>query len=247
MTPTRAVFFDFAGTLFSDRDLRDAHLAQLRFVAGAVGAAPDDRQLRTAYRAGLSRAYTTVAVRSSYRHEELFGLAFTETARQLGGTLPIELARQAVERQYRATFDHAALRSDCSATLAALRSRGLHLHLVSNMDNVQLSPLVDKLGLSEAFDAVTSSEDAGSCKPDEGIYRTALVRAGCGASAVLFVGDSLGHDVYGPARLGMRTAWLAPPGRRPDPGPVEPDHVIGSLGEVVDLVGRAPADKREQR
>jgi len=51
----------------------------------------------------------------------------------------------------------------------------------------------------------------------------------------LFVGDSIGHDVSGPAALGMRTAWLAPrPGA--DPGDGRPDAVIHNLAEVLDLV-----------
>ena len=36
--PIEAVCFDFAGTLFNDRDLRSVHLQQLRFVADAAGA-----------------------------------------------------------------------------------------------------------------------------------------------------------------------------------------------------------------
>ena len=52
----------------------------------------------------------------------------------------------------------------------------------------------------------------------------------------LFVGDSLRHDVVGPADVGMRTAWLVTrPGA--DPGDVHPDHVIGELGDVLDIVG----------
>ena len=50
-----AVLFDFAGTLFSDRALRDVHLEQLRFVATAAGAPHDldAAALRAAYRHGM--------------------------------------------------------------------------------------------------------------------------------------------------------------------------------------------------
>ena len=59
----RAVFFDFADTLFSSRDLRDAHLAQLRAVADAVGMRPTDQELRAAYRQGIGVGYRAVASR----------------------------------------------------------------------------------------------------------------------------------------------------------------------------------------
>ena len=57
MSPPRAVFFDFAGTLFSARSLRDVHLEQLRLVGDAVGVTASDDELRAAYRRGLSDAY----------------------------------------------------------------------------------------------------------------------------------------------------------------------------------------------
>ena len=42
MNPPRAVFFDFAGTLFSARSLRDVHLEHLRLVGDAVGVTASD-------------------------------------------------------------------------------------------------------------------------------------------------------------------------------------------------------------
>ena len=58
----RAVFFDFAGTLFS-RSLRTVHLEQLRFVGAVAGATASDDELRAAYRQGMGVAYRTVATR----------------------------------------------------------------------------------------------------------------------------------------------------------------------------------------
>ena len=78
------------------------------------------------------------------------------------------------------------------------------------------------------IDAWTSSEQAGSCKPDPAIYRIALTKAGVEPEQALFVGDSIHHDVEGPAALGMRTAWLAPR-EGADPGGARPDAVITAL------------------
>jgi len=234
---TAAVFFDFAGTLFDDRELRDVHLQQLRFVAAAAGlanASGDDAALRAAYRTGMGVAYRAVAMQPAYTHRTLFAAAFTAMAEALGGHIDEPTAQAAVDRQYRVTIDAAVLRPDCLDTLGALRAEGIHVQIVSNIDDEQLAPMIDRLGLDRVIDAATSSESARSCKPDPLIYRLALSKAGAEPELSLFVGDSIGHDVSGPAALGMRTAWLAPrPGA--DPGDGRPDAVIHNLAEVLDL------------
>lgn len=231
----RAVFFDFAGTLFDDRRLRDVHLRQLRFVADRAGLCDaSELDLRDAYRAGLRTAYRAVAATPSYSHRGLFAATYRAMADALGATIDEASAQEAVDRQYEATIRFATLRSDCLATLETLRSSGHHIQIVSNVDDEQLRPMVKRLRLASAVDAVTSSEEAQSCKPDPTIFRHALAKACVTADETLFVGDSLTHDVLGPAGVGMRTAWLARSGA--DEGPTRPDHVIHELGEVLAIV-----------
>jgi HAD superfamily hydrolase (TIGR01509 family) len=243
----QAVFFDFAGTLFSDRALRDVHLDQLHFVANEIGTGGhSDAELRAAYRQGMGVAFRTVAAVPCYLHRDLFAAAFVHTAKALGGELTPAAAQEAVDRQHLATAVNAELRPGCLETMAALRSQGLHVGIVSNIDEALLSDMVERLGLSAAIDAWTSSEEAGSCKPDPGIYHHAMAKAGCGPEVALFVGDSVSHDIEGPAALGMRTAWLvadAKPGR----GEANPDFVIQTLSEVVDIVNGSTAVKVDQR
>jgi putative hydrolase of the HAD superfamily len=235
MSEPRAAFFDFAGTLFSDRALRDVHLAQLRFVGETIGVTASDAELRASYREGMGVAYRSIATRPYYLHRELFGAAFVAMARSLGGELDDDQVRHAVDRQYAATIAGAELRSDCLDTLRELRQRRLHVQIVSNIDDEQLDGLVARLGLASAVDAWTSSESAHSCKPDAGIYQCALQKAGCEPADVLFVGDSPEHDITGPAALGMATALFVADARpgAPDAGA---DFVIERLGQVVEIV-----------
>src|SRR5664280_22124 len=120
----RAVFLDFAGTLFSDRALRHVHLEQLQFVADEVGAAVSDVELRAAYRQGMGVAYRAFAARSAYSHRALFGAAFAAMAEALGGSISDTQVDAAVDRQYRATIEYARLRPGCVHTLEELRSAG---------------------------------------------------------------------------------------------------------------------------
>jgi len=234
MSGRRAAFFDFAGTLFSDRSLREVHLRQLRFVGETIGVTASDDELRANYRHGMGVAYRSIAMRPYYRHRELFGEAFAAMARSLGGELTDEQVSAAVDRQYKATIDNVELRADCLDTLRSLRERGLYVQIVSNIDDEQLDGLVARLGLAGAVDASVSSESAQSCKPDPGIYHWALRNAGCEPTEVLFVGDSVDHDIVGPASLGMSTALLV--ADRPAPAHASSDFVIERLGQVVEIV-----------
>jgi HAD superfamily hydrolase (TIGR01509 family) len=249
--PIGAVFFDFAGTLFSDRALRDVHLEQLRFVARASGGgtgAANDVALRAAYKRGIGVASRTVGTRPTYSHRDLFATAFKEMAVALDGGIDDDIAHEAVDRQYHATIEHAVLRDDVIATLDDLRARGVHTQVVSNIDDEQLQPMIRRFGLDSALDAWTSSEEAGSCKPHARIFEYALSKAGCAAAASLFVGDSVAHDVAGAAAAGMTTAWLLADAK---PGLDEhhtADHEITTLREVIAIVdGRAQPLERAQR
>jgi HAD superfamily hydrolase (TIGR01509 family) len=232
---TTAVFFDCAGTLFDDRALRDVHLRQLRHLAELCGLNSSDAELRAAYRQGLGKADLDVAGRSWYLHRELFGAAFAAMARVMGASVDPAHIEELVERQCRATVEGAQLRHDCVDTLHRLRQLGMHVQIVSNIDTDQLDELIDKFDLGSMLDETTSSEESRSCKPDPGIYRFALAKADRDAESVLFVGDSVAHDVDAPAALGMRTAWLVT-----DPAKGEADthagHVIRSLSAVLDLI-----------
>ncbi len=239
-TVIKAVFFDFAGTLFSDRDLRDVHLEQLRFVGNAAGVDAPDRQLRRAYREGMAQSFRQVGAHACYSHRALFGGAYAGMAIALGAVIDAATAQEAVDRQYRATIANAALRPDVVDTLNTLRDNGIGVHIVSNIDDELFEPMLDRLRLRPLIDGATSSESAGSCKPDRRIFEVALARAGCAAGQGLFVGDSPVHDVAGPATLGMHTAWLAADGKHGVDG-ATPNFVIDRISDVVAVLTKASA------
>ncbi|MFC4455788.1 HAD family hydrolase [Deinococcus sonorensis] len=130
--------------------------------------------------------------------------------------------------------------------LAALRARGLRLGVVTNGWTVKQRECLTGLALTEAFDVVVISEEAGCRKPDPPIYRRALEGLGLSAAEVLFVGDSPLNDVQGPQQAGMRAAWL--PTSHPLPEGVTPEFVLADLRDVVAVVegrftGTAPPDR----
>jgi 2-haloalkanoic acid dehalogenase type II len=237
-TRTRAVLFDFGGTLFDYADLARGQLESIVALAGRLGLAASPGELAAAQRratAGVFRAYLE---RPYYLHDDFFADALQATARELGVELEPGDVRFYFETQHRNRARDFRLRAGVFEALDALRARGLHLGIVSNIDEADLHHLIDLGGLRERFDSLLSSEAARSCKPDERIYRLALERAGCTPEEALFVGDTLRQDVAGANRIGMRSVLLWHRDDRPPPEDgVVPHHVIRTIPEVVALAG----------
>ncbi|MBW2275716.1 MAG: HAD family hydrolase, partial [Deltaproteobacteria bacterium] len=236
MNRLRAVFFDLGGTLFSNRQIPEACMPVLQEAADRLAV---EGGLPAVGRAFVEATQTTNADyvgRAYYLHRDLF----LDTVRQMLGALDVGEPEGFIEWFYRSqravVTSQMVLREDCLETLSVLRSRGLHLSIVSNIDDDFLEPMMEKLGLAAYFDHWTSSESARSCKPDSGIFEHAMLTAACAPEEALFVGDSRVHDIQGASRAGIRSALLAEGGfsHLDDPDlVVDPDYVIKSLSELL--------------
>jgi len=237
---TRAVFFDLGGTLFSYQQVARHSIPVLLEGARRLGVDAPSNEVIGAFGAASRNAYAVYGKRPFYLHKDLFLETFRELARLLERDATPEFLEWIYESQRLALVDNMVLRDDCLDTLQSLRDRGLHLSLVSNIDNDHLLPLVSRLGLDRALDDWTSSEDARSCKPDEGFFQLVLSKANCRAEEVMFVGDSREHDIQGARNLGMTAVLISDPGSglaigdtRED---VQPHHEITNLSELLSLV-----------
>lgn len=230
----RAVFFDFGGTLFSYGAIRSFFDGLLDSVARDHGLEAGREELRRVYRTTMLQTFARFRDRPFYLHRELFDHAHRSFLREFGVEPPAGSGEHFYRAQSELGISRVTLRADARETLEALRERGLHLQVVSNIDDDQFEPLFAQLGLGALFDCTTTSEEARSCKPDPGIFRLALRKAGGPDPAeVIFVGDSVPHDVAGAAALGMKTVLLRGSPAAEEPAP---DHVISRLGELLSIV-----------
>jgi HAD superfamily hydrolase (TIGR01549 family) len=109
--------------------------------------------------------------------------------------------------------------------------------LLSNFDDSRTGrEILLDTGVSHLFDAVIISADVGLRKPHPRIFARMLEMLAIPARDVLFVGDTPDHDVAGPMRAGMRTAWISM-GRELPAGLPAPDFVIRDLSELPALLG----------
>jgi len=237
MPTTRAVLFDFGGTLYDYATLMPGDAECLWQLCEWAGVRATPEAVRQAQREAMRRTFHAYLPRRYYLHRDMFRDAAAGTLEALGAVPdPTHLARYR-EMQWRLHARDFRLRAGVVETLTALRARGLHVGMVSNIDDDQLDHLIDVAGLRAHFDSLLSSETAGSCKPDPGIFAEALRRAGCAPDQALFVGDTLAADVAGANRMGMRSALIWHRADKDPPrGEVQPHHVIREIPELLALI-----------
>ena len=232
----RAVFFDFGGTLFSYAEVRPYFDRMLRQLATRHAITASMEEIRRAYRITIANKMAEFLPRPFYLHRDLFGEAHADLLGALGVDVEGSGEPGLYEGQSEVGLAAVQPREGVGDTLAALRERGLHLGIVSNIDDDQFHPLWERIGLDPYFDAVTTSEEARSCKPHPGIYRHALSKAGdLGPEEVVFVGDSVDYDVAGANALGMTSVLIV---EQPDQleGDADPDYVIETIPELLQIV-----------
>lgn len=131
------------------------------------------------------------------------------------------------------------LAPDAIAVLGTLADR-YPLGLITNGPSDAQRAVVEALSLAPYFRwlLVSGDADLGVRKPDPGIFRRALQRAGCPPETALYVGDSPANDIAGAASAGLHTCWLNPSGQPLPQGAPRPDLQIASLRELLTALPR---------
>jgi HAD superfamily hydrolase (TIGR01549 family) len=115
--------------------------------------------------------------------------------------------------------------------LQALRRSGWAIGIVTNgmVDNQEGKIMAT--GLSDLVDGWVVSEAVGVRKPDPAIFHALARQLDCPLDGWM-VGDSLQLDVAGGAAVGLRTAWVRPPGADPNIG-VSPSVIADTAADAI--------------
>ena len=202
---TRAVFFDFGGTLFvmkhhsalqlllreegREVDLRSIHAAYMKaepWWLSVYGSGPTDpRATEDAYRALDARV-----VLELFPDETPSGAdEFSRRAREKG--LAIEEAMPS------------ELYPDAMPLLAELKREGFLMGLISNA-TARTRKTVEATGLTDYLDPIVISAEVGCSKPNPEIFRIALAKSKTRAEEAIHVGDVYESDVVGARNAGMK-------------------------------------------
>ena len=232
------MLFDFGGTLYDYRGLARAEAESLGALAEWSGLRVAQADLVPAHREAMRRVFRTYVARPFYLHGDMFRDAVAAAFEDLGARPDAALLDRYRALQWDLHRRDIALRDGVVDTLTALRARGLHTGIVRNIDDDQLDHLLAATGIRPHFDAVLSSERAGSCKPDPAIFATALASAKCAPGEALFVGDTLAQDVAGANAAGLRSVllWHRPDRELPADTPARPHHMIHRIPELLELL-----------
>lgn len=207
---TKAVFFDFGGTLVSP--LRDGYpvFEDVMRSRGVRLDRPSYERAEAAVGGSLGSFLYEYLGKSpgfwdTYHARVLEYLGVVEETNELVQVLHDAFTSPRWHRPYPETTE----------VLDTIARRGVPMHVVSN--NTELLPeTLARLGWSGHFATVTFSQEAGVEKPDPRVFRLALDRAGRSPEEVVHVGDSWEADVVGARSAGIPAVWVDREGR--DPG-----------------------------
>ncbi len=230
-----AVIFDWGGTLtpWHTIDIREVGRAYARaYIDGGHDAV---EELAARLHAAEDAAWATV--RDHHRSatmDEVFRAAGIEPD---GGRHDDALSA------YQLAFEpHTWTDPEAKPLLAALRTRGLRLGILSNTfwSREHHEQVLARDGILDLFDGLTFSSELPWTKPHPEAFLAAVAAVGVADPArVVFVGDRPFDDIYGARQVGMRTV-LVPHSEIPEVQrghtEAEADAVIHRLGELLAVV-----------
>jgi 2-haloacid dehalogenase len=216
----RAYVFDAYGTLF------DVHAAIARYRAEA---GPDAERFSEIWRIKQLEYTWTLTLAGTY----LDFWMLTERALDYAFARVPSVNRALRPKLLDAYFKLDAF-ADASETLAALKSRGLWLAILSNGSPPMLAAAAQASHLAASLDAVLSVDAVRVYKPRAEVYALVTERFGIPATEVVFVSSNR-WDVMGAASFGFTAVWVNR-GGMPDEYPnAQPHRVISTLAELPAL------------
>ncbi len=229
----RAVFFDLYGTL--------AGFSPSRYEIQSSACAHFDIQVTPE---GVLRGYHLADAFMAEQNstKPMRGLSpterdafFTEYERRVLEGAGVKVSRERageIWRRVREVPYSLSCFDDVTPTMRALRSRGLTLGLVSNM-NREGGELLDSLGLTAHMDFAVTSVEVGAEKPHPPIFLAALRKANARPAEVVHVGDQVSSDVEGARGVGINPVLLDRDGNHRDIEGCPKIDVLSELPEVI--------------
>lgn len=218
----KAVFFDLDGTL--------------------INSLPDLSAAANALRASHGLSPLPRETIRSFIGDGVIALASRAITGQHDFSLPTEKIRQ-----YRQEFiayysehltDLTELFNGVKETLAGLKSRGMHIVLITNKGEQGAKALLGHFAIASYFDAIYGGDSCARCKPDPMPLNDAMTKLNLAPENVLMVGDSA-NDILAGKAAGCQTALVnfgygdvQPLTQIPA---TKPDIVISHLSEILAL------------
>jgi len=226
---TKAILFDFGGTLDSD----GKHwVDQFREAYEAAGYGYPSETFNPAFFESDKR----ILAEHDLRGRSLRDLLVVQTTliQDLLGIAPGPEAEDGKAKIVEAFEAATAKFLSRNRPILARLAKAYKLGVVSNFCG-NLDVICRTYGLAEHLAVIVDSFVVGVEKPDPAIFLKALKELGVSAVEAVFVGDNPRRDIEAARSLGMKTVWLRGPSQTPFADPPETDWTIVSLTELEDI------------
>jgi len=133
--------------------------------------------------------------------------------------------------------------------LKVIRKHGYKVAIIANGDSNSCRNIINVTGLQDYFDAIIISEEAGSEKPDQEIFKIALAKLGVKAENAVMVGNRIDADIVGANRIGMKSVWFKWNNRyedKIDSQEERSDFIIKELAELPQLLSSIFKEDRSE-
>lgn len=150
-------------------------------------------------------ARSSISKRSPEEKMAVYAEYESTILREAGVEVSGEVALQILEK-FRQFDKKLVLYDDAVPTFQMLRSRGLILGLISNVERDAVP--FDELGLTSYLDFLITSQTVGVGKPHPPIFLAALERARVKAAEAIHIGDQYEIDIVGALGVGINALLL---------------------------------------
>ena len=209
----KAVIFDLDGVIcFTD----EYHYLAWKQVADELGAY-FDRDINNRLR-GVSRMDSLDIILENYHGEPLSAERKQEIAERKNG----------LYREYLKKMSTADLSDEVRDTLIRLRELGLKLAIGSSSKNTKL--ILERIGLSDFFDAVSDGNNISRSKPDPEVFLKAADMLGEAPADCLVVEDAVSGAQAGHAG-GMQVACLGDASEKK-----AGDYNLSAFSQLLDII-----------
>ncbi len=128
-------------------------------------------------------------------------------------------------------------------TIPATHAKALHrlyethkLGVISNIwsSNDLYFREFERVGIRDLFDVIIFSSDHSCIKPSPYIFAKAIEVLGVDRSKIVFVGDSLKHDIAGAKAAGLSSVWINTDASQIDQSTPTPELIIKDLRDLIE-------------
>lgn len=144
-----------------------------------------------------------------------------------------QLTEKLIYRGWEPLFKNIKLYPYVKETLATLKNNGVKLGLLSDFPP---EAKIENLALGGYWEAILCSERSGALKPDLAPFNQLSAQLGIPPEKILYVGNSVGYDIAGAKKAGMKAALISSPLRKKRRNNGNADFIFSDYRKLRDYV-----------